>query len=96
MSKSNSTVNPVRKVRPQWGGRHRLIVVLLGTMATAIGFLLFYSNASEGRDESSGGIEAGIVWYGVLNDGLAEAKESGKPILLVSAAPNCAGVSGLW
>jgi hypothetical protein len=28
--------------------------------------------------------------------GLAEAKRTGKPILFVSAAPHCAGVSGMW
>ena len=38
----------------------------------------------------------GIAWYGVLADGLAEAKETGKPILLVSAAPQCTGVPGMW
>ena len=42
------------------------------------------------------GIPKGITWYGVLKDGLAEAKRTGKPILLTSAAPQCAGVSGMW
>lgn len=37
-----------------------------------------------------------IQWFGVLNDGLAEAKRTGKPILLVSAACQCAGVPGMW
>jgi len=37
-----------------------------------------------------------IAWYGVLEDGLAEAKESGRPILLLSAAPQCHGVPGIW
>ena len=40
--------------------------------------------------------EYGIAWYGVLSDGLAEAERTGKPILLVSAAPQCVGVSGMW
>ncbi len=42
------------------------------------------------------GIPAGIVWYGVLTDGLAEAQRTHKPVLLVSAAPQCIGVSGMW
>jgi hypothetical protein len=42
------------------------------------------------------GIPSGIVWYGVLADGLAEARRAGKPILLVSAAPQCIGISGMW
>ena len=37
-----------------------------------------------------------IAWYGRLSDGLAEAKRSGRPILLVSGAPQCLGVSGVW
>ena len=49
--------------------------------------------ASEWPDE---GMPAGINWYGVLRDGLAEATRTGKPILLTSAAPQCIGVSGMW
>jgi hypothetical protein len=39
---------------------------------------------------------AGIQWFAMLQGGLDEAKRTGKPILLVSAAPHCAGVSGIW
>ena len=37
-----------------------------------------------------------IAWYGTLASGLAEAERSGRPILLVSGAPQCLGVSGIW
>jgi len=37
-----------------------------------------------------------IAWYGTLMNGLAEAKRSSRPILLVSGAPQCLGVSGIW
>ena len=37
-----------------------------------------------------------IQWYATLDRGLAEARRTGKPILLVSGAPHCAGVSGMW
>lgn len=37
-----------------------------------------------------------IAWYGTLAEGLAEAKRSNRPILLVSAAPQCQNVSGMW
>lgn len=37
-----------------------------------------------------------IAWYTDLDAGLAEAKRTGKPILLMSAAPSCSGVSGVW
>lgn len=39
---------------------------------------------------------ARIAWYGQLADGLAEAQRSGRPILLVSGAPQCHGVPGVW
>lgn len=37
-----------------------------------------------------------IAWYGVLEDGLAEAKRTGRPILLISAACQCRGIPGSW
>jgi hypothetical protein len=38
----------------------------------------------------------GIQWFATWESGLDEATRTGKPILLVSAAPHCAGVSGIW
>ena len=38
----------------------------------------------------------GIVWFGTLKDGIAEAKRTNRPILLLSAAPHCHNVSGIW
>ena len=38
----------------------------------------------------------GIQWFATLDSGLAEAKRTGRPIFFVSAAPSCAGVSGIW
>ncbi len=37
-----------------------------------------------------------IAWYTDLDAGLAEAKRTKKPILLMSAAPSCGGVPGVW
>ena len=37
-----------------------------------------------------------IAWYGTLESGLTAAKRTGRPILLVSGAPHCHGVSGIW
>ena len=37
-----------------------------------------------------------IGFYGTLKSGLDEAARSGRPILFVSAAPQCLGVSGIW
>lgn len=38
----------------------------------------------------------GIAWYGTWERGLSEAKRLKRPILLVSAAPQCNHVSGMW
>jgi hypothetical protein len=43
-----------------------------------------------------GTTEPGIAWFGVLADARAEAQRTGKPILLMSAAPACTGVPGMW
>jgi hypothetical protein len=40
--------------------------------------------------------QGGIVWYGTLRSGIAEAKRTNRPILLISAAPHCHNVSGIW
>jgi hypothetical protein len=37
-----------------------------------------------------------IQWFATWESGFAEAQRSGRPILLVAAAPHCAGVSGIW
>ncbi len=40
--------------------------------------------------------EPGIAWFATWKSGLAEAARSGRPILLVAAAPHCGGVPGIW
>ena len=40
--------------------------------------------------------QGGIVWYGTLRAGVAEARRTNRPILLISAAPHCHNVSGIW
>ena len=37
-----------------------------------------------------------IAWSGHLRDGLNAAPATGKPIMLVSAAVQCKGVSGIY
>lgn len=37
-----------------------------------------------------------IAWYGTLEGAFAEAEASNRPILLMSAAPRCSGVPGMW
>jgi hypothetical protein len=38
----------------------------------------------------------GIQWFTTWEAGKAEAVRTGRPILFISAAPHCAGVSGIW
>ena len=62
-----------------------LVVVLL-----CIPLVLFGQGApSESKTEK-------IAWHGTWKGGLAEAKRTGKPIMLVSAVPQCHSVPGVW
>ncbi len=38
----------------------------------------------------------GIQWFTRLDQGLAEARRTGMPVFLMSAAPQCAEVPGNW
>jgi hypothetical protein len=40
--------------------------------------------------------KAGVTWYSSWEAGLKQAQATQKPILLVSAAPHCHNVSGMW
>lgn len=40
--------------------------------------------------------QPGIQWFTQVEQGLAEAKRTGRPIFLMSAAPQCAEVPGNW
>ncbi|MHC4822796.1 MAG: hypothetical protein ACYTEP_02130 [Planctomycetota bacterium] len=40
--------------------------------------------------------EARIQWFGTLEQGLAEAQRTGRPLMMTAAAPQCRGVSGKW
>ena len=48
------------------------------------------------RPAETSHLPSGIQWFATWESGLDEATRTGKPILLVSAAPHCAGVSGIW
>ena len=40
--------------------------------------------------------KGGIAWYGRWEEARKEARRLNRPILLVSAAPHCTNVSGIW
>lgn len=46
--------------------------------------------------EQSAPETAGIAWFGTWEAALAEAKRTKRPILFMSAAPQCQGVPGVW
>ena len=48
------------------------------------------------KDDGEQARAGGIQWFTTWEAGKAEAARTGRPILLVSAAPHCAGVSGIW
>lgn len=37
-----------------------------------------------------------IAWWPTLEQARAEASRTGKPIFLLSAAPHCRNISGMW
>ncbi len=41
-------------------------------------------------------VTSGISWFGTWKDGAAVAKKENRPILLLAAAPQCHGISGIW
>ncbi len=64
--------------------------------AVAVGLLAIGGASAQTPEKESPKSDAIIQYYATLDRGLAEAKRTGKPILFVSAAPHCAGVSGMW
>lgn len=39
---------------------------------------------------------ARIQWFGTLDEALAEAKRTNRPLLMTAAAPSCRGIAGKW
>ena len=71
--------------------------VALAICVVAAGAWTVFAQSQSGTRKSDGdGLPSGIVWYGKLEDGLNAARLSERPILLLSAAPQCAGVPGMW
>jgi hypothetical protein len=71
-------------------------ITAVSVVCFAVSISCILHGEANGLVSSDEGLPSGIVWYGVLDDGIAEAKASGKPIMLLSAAPQCAGVPGMW
>ncbi len=41
-------------------------------------------------------VPSGVQWFTELRAGLEEARRTGRPVMLLAAAPSCGGVSGMW
>ena len=78
--------------------------VCIGVLATLLVIAGVAQAPAQGRGgQSFGGsvpgsedVVSGIAWFGVLKDGLKEAKRTGKPIMFLTAAPQCDGIPGMW
>ncbi len=64
--------------------------------ACVLGLVIAFAANSQPSQKDAPTNEPAIQWYATLDRGLAEAKRTAKPILFVSAAPHCSGVSGMW
>lgn len=62
--------------------------ILFGVLALV---LILGSPASAGETASGG-----IQWFATWEQAAAEAKRTQRPILLISAAPHCRNISGMW
>jgi hypothetical protein len=62
----------------------------------AIAVIVALFGVTWARPVAQDGVPPKIAWYCTLKSGLAEAARSHRPILLISAAPQCLGVSGTW
>ncbi len=69
-----------------------LTLIMFGAVSTAAPS----SWAKEERKETTPGPAAKIQWFGTWKEAAAEAKRTGRPILLTSAAPQCKGTPGIW
>lgn len=87
-----------------WNMRHRQLIALSAAMVivavisrSASAQLAPPAGATYGGSvPSSKKVVSGIAWYGVLQDGLDEAKRTGKPILFITAAAQCGSIPGMW
>ena len=70
------------------------VVLGITIMVFAAGFLLAQDEPVpvSKYNRATGGIQ----WFATLESGLKAAEETGRPILFLSAAPHCGGVSGVW
>jgi hypothetical protein len=62
-------------------------------LLVCLSLLLIMTTASASAEENP---PKRIAWHGNLEKGLALAKQTNRPVFLVSGAPACLGVPGIW
>ena len=62
-------------------------------LLVCLSLLLIMTTASASTEENP---PKRIAWHGNLEKGLALAKQTNRPVFLVSGAPACLGVPGIW
>ena len=79
-------------------------IILLGLGCASVG----WAQERPGRPERRSGpphpevtvdwsaLEQRIAWFGTMDRARAAARKTGRPILLVSGAPACRAVPGVW
>ena len=72
-----------------------MIMVRITLLAGVFLAAPFISNAQ--AEALKGAVKTeNIAWFGTWEGGLAEARRTGRPILLISGAPQCHNVPGVW
>ena len=72
-----------------------MVMVRSTLLAGAFLVASIFSNAVAPASKAAAKAEK-IAWHGTWKGGLAEAQRTGKPIMLVSAVPQCHSVPGVW
>ena len=74
---------------------HSLIALTLATALTAATVVVAQPPHPEVTVDWTK-VEQRIAWFGTWDSAAAAAKRSGRPILLVTGAPHCSQVPGVW
>ena len=70
--------------------------LLTATFCVVAAASLLHGQESAPVSTSAGKTTEKIAWFGTWTEGVAAASRAGKPILLISGAPHCHGISGIW
>ena len=75
-----------------------LAALILAALSTSLTYALDEKGATDvGREDLASKPEpAKIAWFGRWDDAREESERTGRPILLMSAAPQCSGTPGMW